>query len=159
MIKMTEKRLKYGDPKKAVKLAINPSSLNIGVAIASQAKLLVPVDHGQLRNSVSVSTLKETKLLNKGGFTPKTSPMEYGEELDTRGLKDGEAYVGANSDHAIFMEYGTIKAVAQPFLRPSAELIVEGKKAGEIIEKYCNEQMEKELKQRKEDLAKKLAGK
>ena len=115
MMKMTEKRLKYGDPKKAVKLALHPSSLNIGVAIASQAKLLAPVDHGQLRNSLSVSTLKETKLLNDGGFSPKTSPMEYAEELDTQGLKANEAYVGSNTDHTIFMEYGTIKTPAQPF--------------------------------------------
>lgn len=152
MMKMTEQRLKYGDPKKAVRLALNPSSLAVGVAIASQAKLLAPVDEGQLRNSLSVSTLKTTKLLNdKAG--------EFAEPLETNGLKETEAYVGSNSDHAIFQEYGTIKQPAQPFLRPSAELIVEGKKAGEIIEKYCNEQMEKELKQRKEDLAKKLAGK
>jgi hypothetical protein len=146
MMKMTEKRLKYGDPKKAVKLALNPSSLNIGVAIASQAKLLAPVDNGQLRNSLSASTLKETKLLNnKSG--------EFAEALDTQGLKANEAYVGSNSDHAIHMEYGTIKAVAQPFLRPSAELIVDRKTPADVVAKYCNEQMEKELKKRKEERA------
>jgi hypothetical protein len=152
MMKMTEKRLKYGDPKKAVKLALHPSSLNIGVAIASQAKLLAPVDNGQLRNSLSASTLKETKLLNKGGFSTK-GPMEYAEELDTQGLKANEAYVGSNSDHAIHMEYGTIKAVAQPFLRPSAELIIDRKTPADVVAKYCNEQMEKELKKRKEEMA------
>jgi len=142
MMKMTEKRLKYGDPKKAVKLALNPSSLNIGVAIASQAKLLAPVDHGQLRNSISVSTLKETKLLNnKSG--------EFAEALDTQGLKSSEAYAGTNSDHAIYMEYGTVKVVAQPFLRPSAELIVGGETPANIIMRYCNEQMERELVERK----------
>jgi HK97 gp10 family phage protein len=149
MMKMTEKRLKYGDPKKAVKLALNPSSLNIGVAIASQAKLLAPVDHGQLRNSISVSTLNETKLLNDGGFSPKTSPMEYAEELDTQGLKANEAYVGSNTDHTIFMEYGTVKTPAQPFLRPSAELIVDRKSAGDIIAKYGKEAMDKEFQGRK----------
>ena len=156
MMKMTEKRLKYGDPKKAVKLALNPSSLNIGVAIASQAKLLAPVDHGQLRNSISVSTLKETKLLNDGRFSPKTSPMEYAEELDTQGLKANEAYVGSNTDHAIHLEYGTIKMVAQPFLRPSAELIIDKKTPADVVAKYCNEEMEKELKKRKEEYAKKV---
>ena len=156
MMKMTEKRLKYGDPKKAVKLALNPSSLNIGVAIASQAKLLAPVDHGQLRNSLSASTLKETKLLNDGRFSPKTSPMEYAEELDTQGLKENEAYVGSNSDHAIHLEYGTIKMVAQPFLRPSAELIIDRKTPADVVAKYCNEEMEKELKKRKEEYAKKV---
>ena len=149
MMKMTETRIKYGDPKKAVKLAISPSSLDIGVAIASQAKLLAPVDHGQLRNSISVSTLKETKLLNDGRFSPKTSPMEYAEELDTQGLKSSEAYAGTNSDHAIYMEYGTVKVVAQPFLRPSAELIVGGETPANIIMRYCNEQMERELVERK----------
>jgi HK97 gp10 family phage protein len=148
MMKMTEKRLKYGDPKKAVKLALHPSSLNIGVAIASQAKLLAPVDHGQLRNSISVSTLNETKLLNKGGFSTK-GPMEYAEELDTQGLKANEAYVGSNSDHAIFMEYGTIKTPAQPFLRPSAELIVDRKTPADIVQKYGKEAMDKEFQGRK----------
>lgn len=143
-MKMTEKRLKYGDPKKAVKLALNPSSLNIAVAIAAQGKLLSPVKEGQLRNSISASNLKETKLLN-------TMSGEQAEELDTKGLKDGEAYSGSNSDHAIHIEYGTIKMVAQPFLRPSAELIIDKKTPADVVAKYCNEQMEKELKKRKEE--------
>lgn len=142
MMKMTEKRLKYGDPKKAVKLALHPSSLNIGVAIASQAKLLAPVDNGQLRNSLSASTLKETKLLNnKSG--------EFAEALDTQGLRANEAYVGSNSDHTIFMEYGTVKTPAQPFLRPSAELIVDRKTPADIVQKYGKEAMDKEFKGRK----------
>lgn len=142
MMKMTEKRLKYGDPKKAVKLALNPSSLNIAVAIASQGKLLAPVKEGQLRNSISASNLKETKLLN-------TMSGEQAEELDTKGLKDGEAYVGSNTDHTIFMEYGTIKTPAQPFLRPSAELIVDRKTPADIVQKYGKEAMDKEFQGRK----------
>ena len=51
------------------------------------------------------------------------------------------------------MEYGTIKAVAQPFLRPSAELIIDRKTPADVVAKYCNEQMEKELKKRKEERA------
>ena len=145
-MKMTETRIKYGDPKKAVKLAISPSSLDIGVAIASQAKLLAPVDHGQLRNSLSVSTIGETKLLND-------DPGGQALELNTQGLKQGEAYVGSNTDHAIHIEYGTIKMVAQPFLRPSAELIVDRKTPADVVAKYCNEEMEKELKKRKEERA------
>ena len=142
MMKMTEKRLKYGDPKRAVELALHPSSLNIGGAIASQAKLLAPVDHGQLRNSISVSTLKETKLLNnKSG--------EFAEALDTQGLKENEAYVGSNTDHTIFMEYGTVKTPAQPFLRPSAELIVDRKTPADIVQKYGKEAMDKEFQGRK----------
>ena len=142
MIKMTAERLKYGDPKKAVKAGVTVSNLSIGVAIASQAKLLSPVDLGQLRNSLSASNIKETKLLNnmKG---------EQAEPLETTGLKEGEVYVGSNSDHNIYQEYGTIKQPAQPYLRPSAELVIGKKEPAEIIAKYCREQMEEELKNRK----------
>ena len=142
MIKMTAERLKYGDPKKAVKAGVTASNLSIGVAIASQAKLLAPVDYGQLRNSLSASNLRETKLLNN-------MSGEKAEALDTQGLKDDEVYVGSNSDHNIYQEYGTVKQPAQPYLRPSAELIIEKKEPAEIIMKYCREQMEKELENRK----------
>ena len=142
MIKMTAERLKYGDPKKAVKAGVTASNLSIGVAIASQAKLLAPVDYGQLRNSLSASNLRETKLLNN-------MSGEKAEALDTQGLKDDEVYVGSNSDHNIYQEYGTVKQPAQPYLRPSAELIIEKKEPAEIIAKYCREQMEKELENRK----------
>ena len=142
MIKMTAERLKYGDPKKAVKAGVTASNLSIGVAIASQAKLLAPVYYGQLRNSLSASNLRETKLLNN-------MSGEKAEALDTQGLKYDEVYVGSNSDHNIYQEYGTVKQPAQPYLRPSAELIIEKKEPAEIIMKYCREQMEKELENRK----------
>ena len=142
MIKMTAERLKYGDPKKAVKAGVTVSNLSIGVAIASQAKLLAPVDLGQLRNSLSASNLRETKLLNN-------MEGEKADALDTQGLKDDEVYVGSNSDHNIYQEYGTVKQPAQPYLRPSTELVIEKKEPAEIIVKYCREQMEKELENRK----------
>ena len=142
MIKMTAERLKYGDPKKAVKAGVTVSNLSIGVAIASQAKLLSPVDRGQLRNSLSASSISKTEMLNN-------MTGEKAEALDTQGLKDGEVYTGSNSDHAIHQEYGTIKQPAQPFLRPATELIIQRKSPGDIIAKYCREQMEEELKNRK----------
>lgn len=142
MIKMTAERLKYGDPKKAVKAGVTVSNLSIGVAIASQAKLLAPVDYGQLRNSLSASSLKETKLLNN-------QKGEQAEPLETTGLKDGEVYVGSNCDHNIYQEYGTVLQPAQPYLRPSAELVIEKKEPAEIVTKYCREKMEEELENRK----------
>lgn len=142
MMKMVQKAIKYGNAKKAVMEMLDKSSLEIGVSIASQAKLLAPVDEGQLRNSISVITLKETRLLNDGNGKASAS-------LNTDGLKRGEAYVGSNTDHTIFMEYGTVKTPAQPFLRPSAELIVDKKTPADIVEKYGREAMEKEFGSRK----------
>ena len=142
MIKVNAQRTKYGNVKTAVANGKEISNLMIGAAIASQAKLLAPVDYGQLRNSLSASNLRETKLLNN-------MQGEQAEGLKTDGLKGDEVYVGSNSDHTIFQEYGTIKQPAQPFLRPSAELVIGKKEPAEIIAKYCREQMEEELKNRK----------
>lgn len=142
MIKVNAQRTKYGNVKTAVANGKEISNLMIGAAIASQAKLLAPVDYGQLRNSLSASNLRETKLLNN-------MEGEKADALDTQGLKDDEVYVGSNSDHAIFQEYGTVKQPAQPYLRPAMEAVVQRKTPAEIFEKYGREAMDRELKRRK----------
>jgi HK97 gp10 family phage protein len=142
VIKVNAQRTKYGNVKTAVANGKEISNLMIGAAIASQAKLLAPVDYGQLRNSLSASNLRETKLLNN-------MEGERADALDTQGLKDDEVYVGSNSDHAIFQEYGTVKQPAQPYLRPAMEAVVQRKTPAEIFEKYGREAMDRELKGRK----------
>ena len=142
MIKVNAQRTKYGNVKTAVANGKEISNLMIGAAIASQAKLLAPVDYGQLRNSLSASNLRETKLLNN-------MEGEKADALDTQGLKDDEVYVGSNSDHAIFQEYGTVRQPAQPYLRPAMEAVVQRKTPAEIFAKYGREAMDRELKGRK----------
>ena len=144
MIKFEAKRTRYGDVKSAVANGKAISNLMIGVAIASQAKLLAPVDYGQLRNSLSASNTSKTELLNN-------MAGEKADALDTQGLKDDEVYVGSNSDHAVAQEYGVgdrhIKP--QPFLRPAMESVVLRKEPAEIFAKYGREAMDRELKRRK----------
>jgi len=138
------KRTKYGNVVKAVERAVSKSALELGIQMASQAKALAPVDHGQLRNSISVaSTSKDYLLNNRKGDTA--------EAMDRAGLKEGGYYVGSNSDHTIYQEYGTINQPAQPFLRPSAELVMSGGNPAEIMQKFSREEMEKELAKRKEE--------
>jgi len=139
MMKVDVKRTRYGNVKSAVADGKAVSNLMIGAAIASQAKLLAPVDYGQLRNSLSASNTSRTELLNN-------MPGEKADALDTQGLKDDEVYAGSNSDHAIFQEYGTVKQPAQPFLRPAMEAIVQRKDPAEIFAKYGREAMDRELK-------------
>jgi HK97 gp10 family phage protein len=139
MMKFEAKRTKYGNVKSAVADGKAISSLMIGAAIASQAKLLAPVDYGQLRNSLSASNTSRTELLNN-------MPGEKADALDTQGLKNDEVYAGSNSDHAIFQEYGTVKQPAQPYLRPAMEAIVQRKDPAEIFAKYGREAMDRELK-------------
>ncbi|MFA5704717.1 MAG: HK97-gp10 family putative phage morphogenesis protein [Advenella sp.] len=142
MIKVNAQRTKYGNVKTAVANGKEISNLMIGAAIASQAKLLAPVDYGQLRNSLSASSTSRTEMLNN-------MAGEKAEALDTQGLKDDEVYAGSNSDHAIFQEYGTVKQPAQPYLRPAMEAVVQRKTPAEIFEKYGREAMDRELKRRK----------
>jgi len=144
---VTVTRIKNGNVSDAILKTVKNSNLELGVQIASQAKVLAPVDFGQLRNSISASSLSETKLLND-------SNGERAEALETTGLKDGEVYVGSNSDHTIFQEYGTIRQPAQPFLRPSAELKAQGANMADIVKKYNRTAMEAELKKRKETVKK-----
>jgi len=144
---VTVTRIKNGNVPDAILKTVKNSNLELGIQIASQAKVLAPVDFGQLRNSISASSLSETKLLND-------SNGEKAEALETTGLKDGEVYVGSNSDHTIFQEYGTIKQPAQPFLRPSAELKAQGANVADIVKKYNRTAMEAELKKRKETVKK-----
>ncbi len=142
MIKVNAQRTKYGNVKTAVANGKEISNLMIGAAIASQAKLLAPVDMGQLRNSLSASNTSRTEMLNN-------MSGKKAEALDTQGLKDDETYVGSNSDHAIFQEYGTVKQPAQPYLRPAMEAVVQRKTPAEIFAKYGREAMDRELKGRK----------
>ena len=142
MIKVNAQRTKYGNVKTAVANGKEISNLMIGAAIASQAKLLAPVDYGQLRNSLSASNTSRTEMLNN-------MAGEKAEALDTQGLKDDEVYAGSNSDHAIFQEYGTVRQPAQPYLRPAMEAVVQRKTPAEIFAKYGREAMDRELKGRK----------
>lgn len=141
MIKVNARRTKFGNVKSAVANGKAISNLMIGAAIASQAKLLAPVDYGQLRNSLSASNTSKTELLNN-------MAGEKAEALDTQGLKEDEVYAGSNSDHAVAQEYGVgeRKMIAQPFLRPAMEAIVQRKDPAEIFAKYGREAMDRELK-------------
>ena len=135
-------RTKFGDPRDAVKRARGLSNIGIGAAMASQAKALAPVEYGELRNSLSASSTSKTVLLNN-------QAGDKAQALDTSGLKDDEVYVGSNSDHTIFQEYGTRYMVAQPFIRPAKESVIDGKKASQIIVDYNLKEMKQELKKRK----------
>lgn len=63
----------------------------IGLQGEGYAKRLCPVDTGNLRNSI------------------------------THDRDDDSAYIGTNVEYAPYVEYGTSKTKAQPFLQPAAE--------------------------------------
>ena len=63
----------------------------IGLFVEGEAKLLAPVDTGNLRSSMSHTS------------------------------DDEKATIGTNVEYAIFLEKGTSRQKAQPFLTPAAE--------------------------------------
>jgi len=62
--------------------------------IEGQAKAVVPVDTGFLKNSISVEPA--------GDLT---------------------AYVGPHAEYSVHVEYGTSRSRAQPYMRPAAERV------------------------------------
>lgn len=64
----------------------------IGMAAEGYAKDLCPVDTGNLRNSISHA-------VDEGGDA---------------------VYIGSNVSYAVFVETGTVKQTAQPYLKPAA---------------------------------------
>jgi HK97 gp10 family phage protein len=77
----------------------------VGLLAEGYAKMLCPVDTGRLRNSITHTS-------------------------------DGEAaYIGTNVEYAAYVEYGTSKTSAQPFLEPAATQHSDEYKA--IFEQFC----------------------
>ena len=123
----------------AVKIAIADASekmvLEMAIKVANQAKLLAPVDLGQLRNSISVATPDQT------GIQLNTLPGEKAPPLKQEGLKKAEAYVGSNVEHATYQEYGTKYQRAQPFLAPAREIVINGENALAVMKRYNDLEM------------------
>lgn len=70
--------------------AVKEGLVEIGFAIADEAEALVPVDTGDLRDSIYVDD------------------------------QQNDVYVVAETDYAVFVHEGTSKQKAQPFLRDAA---------------------------------------
>ena len=71
--------------------AIKRSLEAIGLQAEGYAKMLCPVDTGNLRNSIT-------------------------HEVD---VADKKAYIGTNVEYAAYVEYGTSRMRAQPYLKPA----------------------------------------
>jgi HK97 gp10 family phage protein len=93
---------------------IRKSIFEIGLAVEGQAKLLAPVDKGQLRGSVT------TQSRDQG--TDVISPALDSDKID-KPREDLEVFVGSALEHAIYQEFGTKFMNAQPYLRPAFNLV------------------------------------
>jgi HK97 gp10 family phage protein len=74
--------------------AITPALVKAGLVVAGQAKVLCPVDTGALQNSIGV-------------------------ERNTPG--PGDVTVSATMEYAAYVEWGTSRRAAQPYMRPALD--------------------------------------
>lgn len=91
---------------KAIDQALANAMDEIGAAMQSHAQQLCPVDTGRLRNSI-------TYRLGGGGY----AFPGYGAEVSAH---EHAVSVGSDVEYAAYVELGTSRTKAQPFLRPAA---------------------------------------
>ena len=103
-----------------IKAALLRGLETCGLVAEGCAKKLTPVDTGLLRNSITyaisgeetaIDTYTDKNGKNKG-FYSGTAPEESSD-------KTKSVYIGTNVEYASMVEIGTLKADAQPFLKPA----------------------------------------
>jgi len=95
------------------KRAVGKTVMELGLQVESQAKALSPIDSGRLAGSIT------TQMKNFG--TSPEAPASSGDVVQKPKV-DNEAYVGTAVFYAPYVEFGTVKSDAQPFLRPALAL-------------------------------------
>ena len=92
---------------------VGKSAFEIGLIVEAQAKALCPVDKGLLRGSIT------TQSQDKGSFPEAPAS---GSDVIAGPQDDQEVLVGTAVFYAPYVEFGTIRSNAQPFLRPALDL-------------------------------------
>ena len=113
-----------GEARNELNAAIERALTQCGMIAEGYAKLLCPVDTGRLRGSIVYATA----FSHSEGEEP-AEPKDY--ELHGAPAEN-EVVIGTNVEYAPYVELGTRKQKAQPFLRPAAE--DHASEYGEIIE-------------------------
>lgn len=123
----------------------------VGLQAEGYAKMLCPTDTGLLKNSIthavagksasissykSNSTHASTAATQRAGTAGKNvNPVKTGKYSGSIGTSDEKAvYVGSNVFYAPYVEYGTSRMKAQPYIKPAIEEHVDEYK--QIFEEY-----------------------
>lgn len=139
MVKITKNIFAEAGAEKGVRRGV----IETAIQVVAQAKVLAPVDKGQLANSYMYITKEEDGAFNDDGakeFAPENERLR-------RPNEDLVAFAGTNSDHW-YPEFGTRFQIAQPHLRPAGE-IAKGSSVKSVMEKFSREAMEEEFAKRR----------
>ena len=102
------------DYSKAMDSAIEAALVQAGGIIEGQAVALVPLDTGRLKGSITYRTKKDRS------DQPRV-PARSQDVVSTPSDK-WTLYVGSNVKYAPYIEYGTVRSKARPYLRPALHL-------------------------------------
>ncbi len=136
-------------PEKLQKNVLVGATRNVASEIAKEAKKNVPVDEGALKKSIGLTRRKErTKSLIGFSVSPRKDILV--KELAATGLKK-QTYISKTTgfkhtnydNYGGYVEFGTSKMPAHPYLRPAFEL--KGEEAIENFKKYTSERIDKEI--------------
>jgi HK97 gp10 family phage protein len=126
-IKITAKTIWRGNEVKIQgKKVVGKSTYETGLIVEGQAKELAARKYGYMAASVNTQS--------KDAGTELESPSKYGKETPpvghdvntfqkiTKPNSDIDTLVGTHIDYSPYIEFGTVKMDAQPFLRPALDL-------------------------------------
>lgn len=92
-------------------------ALAAGAGVARKAiKARVPVDSGNLQAAIVMKRVRGSALTEE-----YVVAVRKGKTRDARAARSGTGKLGKDAFYARFQEFGTVKAPAQPFIRPGFE--------------------------------------
>jgi HK97 gp10 family phage protein len=108
-----------------------------GASVARKAvKARAPRDSGNLQAAIVMKRVRGSSLTEE-----YVVAVRKGKTRDAKAGKRGEGKLGKDAFYAAFQEFGTVKAPAQPFIRPGFEESVEA--ATQAIAKRLKQRIEK----------------
>lgn len=137
MIKTTvEKQWRGREVKIQGKIAVGKSAFAIGLMVEGQAIELCARRYGLLAASINTQSINDGTELkapdkyktigdNRNAFDESMARRTFSKIEKPK--DDMEVFVGTHVDYGPYVEFGTVKSSAQPFLRPSLDL-AQGKK-------------------------------
>jgi hypothetical protein len=102
------------------------TAFELGLIVEGQAKLLCPIDYGYLAASITVQSVSmgtEMETPKPNASKPKSYPHNVStfKKID-KPIDPNEVLVGTAVDYAPYVEFGTLRSDAQPFLRPALDM-------------------------------------
>lgn len=92
-----------------------------GLAAEGYAKRLCAVDTGLLRNSITHALDGESTAISEYWDDPKEQSGSYDGSVPKEPKGKRAVYIGTNVEYAPYVELGTSRTAAQPFLKPAVE--------------------------------------